>query len=461
MSVRERLDRYWFEPARVRDLAWLRITIVFVLLADAMWPGTLTQQLQLARLPAEWFDPIPSLKMLMLPFGWGARPSAVDIVSAWVVCGVAGVCALVGTHTRLSLGAFALASTFLLSHFYSYGIVQHPQAAAVIVLWMLILTPSGEELSVDAMRKRVAESASSERFAPREADAMSRDARWPMRMVQWLLVIIYLSAALWKITRGRVEWLNGYTMQYYLLVDGSAHQVPLAVALAHAHWIGVATAVVTLAFELTFVMCLFFPRTTPVYLATGVGLHSGIWLLMRAPFFQLLALYAAFAEPLRESFQRWAPRALRRDPARVWTLVYDGYCPLCIRTMTQLDALDGARRLRYVDLEREWARAEELVPGVSRENMREEMAVVTPDGGVLRGFFAFREISKRLVALWPMVPVLFAPGAEWAGTRVYAWVAAHRSRRLCEGSACAAHGARSVGEGSGSTATIEFEGSAS
>jgi DCC1-like thiol-disulfide oxidoreductase len=65
-------------------------------------------------------------------------------------------------------------------------------------------------------------------------------------------------------------------------------------------------------------------------------------------------------------------------------VVYDGYCPLCIRTATQLDALDGAKRLRYVDLEREWARAAELVPGVSQEDMRAEMAEVTPEGGVSR-----------------------------------------------------------------------------
>ena len=461
MSVRERFDRYWFEPARVRDLAWLRIAIVFVLLADAMWPGTLTQQLRLTRLPAEWFDPIPPLKVLMLPFGWGARPGAAAIVVAWIVCGAAGVHALIGARTRLSLGVFAIASTFLLSHLYSYGVVQHPQAAAVIVLWMLILTPSGEALSVDAMRKRVTESARSERFVPRNADARSRDARWPMRVVQWLLVIIYLSAAVWKITRGGTEWLNGYTMQYFLLVDGSAHEVPLATALAHAHWVGVASAVVALAFELTFVSCLLFPRTTPAYLAAGVGLHAGIWLLMRALFFQLLALYVAFAEPMRESWSRWAPRVLRRDPGRVWTLVYDGHCPLCIRTMTQLDALDGARRLRYVDLEREWARAEKLVPGVSRDAMRGEVAVVTPEGRVLRGFFAFREVSKRVPALWPLVPLMFAPRAAWTGARTYAWVTAHRSRRVCEGSACAVHGARSAWKERGSAAMIEFEGSAS
>jgi predicted DCC family thiol-disulfide oxidoreductase YuxK len=460
-SVRERLDRHWFEPAHVRDLAWLRIGTVFVLLADAMWPGTLTRQLQLTRLPAEWFDPIPSLKVLMLPFGWGARPGAEAIVAAWVVCGVAGIAALVGARTRLSLGVFAIASTFLLSHFYSYGIVQHPQAAATIALWMLILTPSGEALSVDAMRTRIAESARRGRFVPGQAAAMSRDARWPLRAVQWLLATVYLSAALWKITRGRAEWLNGYTMQYYLLVDGSTHRVPLAIAFAHAHWIGIASAVITLAFELTFVVCILFPRTTPVYLATGVGVHAGIWVLMRAPFFQLLALYAAFAEPIRQWVRRWAPSGTLRAHARTWEVIYDGRCPLCIRTVTQLDVLDGARCLRYVDLEREWELAVALVSGVSRESMREEMTLVRSDGRVLRGFFAFREISRRVPALWPLAPLMFAPGSAWAGVRVYRWVAANRARRLCEGSACAVHGRRAARQGSGRAAAIEFEGSAS
>jgi predicted DCC family thiol-disulfide oxidoreductase YuxK len=461
VSLRERLDRHWFEPAPLRDLAWLRIAIVFVLLADAIWPGTLAQQLQLTRPPAEWFDPIPSLKVLMLPLGWGARPSATIVVIAWSACVVAGIAALVGARTRPWLFVFAMANTFLLSHLFSYGIVQHPQAAAMIVLWMLMLTPSGAALSVDAMRARVAESARRERFVPSEGEGTSRDARWPLRVVQWLLVILYLSAALWKLTRGGAEWLNGYTMQYYLLVDGSAHRVPLAITLAHSHWIGVASAVVTLAFELTFVACVLFPRTTPVYLATGAGLHVGIWLLMQASFFQLLALYAAFAEAIREWRWREAPSTSGRNSPRVWTVVYDGYCPLCIRTTTQLDVLDGASRLRYVDLEREWWRAAELVPGVTRDEMREEMAVVTPEGRVLRGFFAFREIARRVPLLWMLVPVMFAPGAEWAGTRVYAAVAANRARRVCEGSACAVHGPRRAGRGIGKAAVIEFEQSAS
>ncbi|MBA3833123.1 MAG: DUF393 domain-containing protein [Chthoniobacterales bacterium] len=428
MTFRERLDRYWFEPARVRDLACLRIAIVFVLLADALWPGGLAQQLRLTLLPDEWFVPIPAFKLLMLPFGWGARPGAAMIVGAWMFAGVAGICAIVGAHTRWSLTIFAAANTFLLAHFYSYGTLRHPEAAATIVLWMLIATPSGGEISVDAMRARVAESRRRERFAP-GAEVMSRDARWPLRTAQWLLVLVYLSAALSKITVGKAAWMNGYTMSYYLLLDGTGNQLPMSVALAHVHWITIAFAAVALIFELTFVVCVLWPRALPAYLTTGVGLHTGIWLFMRAPFFQLVGMYAAFAEPLRGEWRRVSGH--ERSEARVWTLVYDGYCPLCIRTMTQLDVLDGGRRLRFVDLERESARAQALVPRLSPEAMREQMAVVTPEGRVLRGFYAFREVSRRLPMLWALVPLMYAPGSEWVGTRVYAWVAANRARRLC------------------------------
>ncbi|MEP7088090.1 MAG: DCC1-like thiol-disulfide oxidoreductase family protein [Gemmatimonadota bacterium] len=465
MTLFERLDRYWFEPARVRDLSCLRIAVVFVLLADTLWPGNLDHHLLLARLPNGWFVAIPALKVLMLPFGWGARPSAMLIVGMWIVCGVAGISALIGAYTRWSLAIFAAANTLLLAHFYSYGTMRHPEAAATIVLWLLVLTPSGDELSVDSLRAGVDESRRRERFVPREIEAMSRDARWPLRLAQWLLVCVYLSAVLSKLTVGGAAWLNGYTMSYYLLFDGFGHAAPLSVALAHVHWIGVAAAATTLAFELTFVVCVLYPRTAPAYLAIGSTLHTGIWILMRAPFFQLLALYVAFAEPLREQ-RKWGVEKVRRGkhetPVRVWTLVYDGYCPLCIRTMTQLDALDGARRLRYVDLERQSALAKALLPGVSPEEMREEMVVVTPAECALRGFYAFREISRRLPALWPLVPLMFVPGSAWVGTRLYAWVAANRARRLCEGDACAVHGSHGAATSArGVGAVIDFGGSAS
>ncbi|MEO8880581.1 MAG: DCC1-like thiol-disulfide oxidoreductase family protein [Gemmatimonadaceae bacterium] len=461
MSIRERLDRYWFEPARLRDLAYLRIAVVFALLTDALWPGTLALELRRARLPAEWFTALPALKVEMLPFGWGARPGATLLVIAWIVCGVTGIGALLGAYTRLSLIVFAPVVTLLLAHVFSYGTMRHPQAAATIVLWLLILTPCGAELSIDAIRARVARSRARGRFVEVEEWARSRDARWPMRLVQWLLVSVYLSAALSKITVGKGAWLNGYTMTYDMLLDGIGHALPMTLSLAHVHWLGILIAALVLAFEATFVLCVLYPRLVLVYLAAGVAMHISIAVLMVAPFFQLMSLYAAFAEPVRTEVRRWH-RAGAGGGSRVWTLVYDGYCPLCIRTMSQLAELDGAKRLRYVDLERDAARATELLPGVSADDMREEMAVVTPDGRALRGFFAFREISRRLPVLWPLVPLMYAPGSAWAGTRLYAWVAANRARRLCEGDACAVHGSAHGGKGeTGVGSVIDFGGSAS
>lgn len=459
MSLAERVDRHWFAPARLRDLAYMRIAIVFVMLVVAMWPGGLDEQLRMTLTPSEWFVPLPALKVLLLPLGWGARPGAAFVSALWVACGAAGIAALVGAHTRVSLPVFAASATILILHLYAYGTLHHPEAAAVIMLWVHVLTPCGAELSVDAMRTRVAESEARGRFVPRGAGGESSDARWPLRLAQWLLACVYLSAGLTKVVVAGTSWLNGYTMAYYFLLDGTNHRLPVTVALAHVHWLGVACAVMALAFELTFWLCVLFPRLSPAYLAAGASLHTGIWLFMRPPFFQFIALYTAFAEPVRETLARWG---FRDASSRTWTLVYDGYCPLCIRTMTQLDELDGARRLRYVDLEREPERARELLPGVSADEMREEMAVVTPTGAALRGFFAFREISKRLPVLWPLVPVMFAPGSAWVGTRVYAWVAANRARRLCDGDACAVHGTHAdETSGGGVGPVIDFGGSAS
>jgi predicted DCC family thiol-disulfide oxidoreductase YuxK len=437
VSLLARADRYWFAPARLRDLAYMRMAIVLVLLLGVLWPGALDEQLRSATLPAEWFLSLPMLKVLLLPLGWGARPGPATLTVVWIVCGTAGLFALAGAHTRASLATFAVTSTILIVNQYTYGTVHHPEAAAVIMMWALVFTPCGAELSVDAMRARVAASRTREEFIPRGPHQLSPDARWPMRLAQWLLVCVYLSAGLSKLVVAGPAWLNGYTLSYYFLLDGVNNRLPLTLALAHLTWFGAVCATGALVFELTFVLCVLVPRLSPPYLAAGTALHTGIWLLMRPPFFQFMALYVAFAEPVRAEWRR--VRGEGREE-RVWTLVYDGYCPLCIRTMTQLDALDGARRLRYVDLERDTARARSLLPGASLEDMREEMAVVTPSGTAFRGFYAFREIARRLPALWPLVPFMFAPGAALLGTRVYAWVAANRARRLCDGDACSVHG---------------------
>jgi hypothetical protein len=49
-----------------------------------------------------------------------------------------------------------------------------------------------------------------------------------------------------------------------------------------------------LLFQATFVLPVLFPRLRWLYVPAGLALHIGIYLTMKAPFFQWIALYAVF-----------------------------------------------------------------------------------------------------------------------------------------------------------------------
>jgi len=49
-----------------------------------------------------------------------------------------------------------------------------------------------------------------------------------------------------------------------------------------------------LLFELTFFVVLIRPSLAWLYLPAGVMMHTGIYLTMKAPFFQYIALYSVF-----------------------------------------------------------------------------------------------------------------------------------------------------------------------
>jgi len=111
------------------------------------------------------------------------------------------------------------------------------------------------------------------------------------------------------------------------------------------------------------------------------------------------------------------------------SVLYDGHCDLCIRSVSALEALDIGGRLRFVDLEVPEEAA--TVPGVDRSDALSWMHVVDEAGRVWRGFFAFRRLARALPVLWPVLPVLYAPLSGRVGPRVYDAIARRRSRRGC------------------------------
>ena len=433
-SVLRALDRHFFAPERLADLALLRIACVGATLL--FFFPSLPLQLSLAQADPVLFRAIAALKVLMLPLGaWGVRPDAMLLHAVWLGTLLAGVSGLLGLYTRPSLFLFAAGDTLLIAHRYSYGELHHPDALLIIALWLLAVSPSGAALSLDALMGRVRVAAQTSHFEPRSTTPPeSPFARWPLRTVQWLLVLVYLSAGLSKLVTGGLDWFNGYTLVYYFAADGLQWGSRLAPGLARQPEIASLLSIGAVAFELTFVLAVLVPRLAPAYLLWGIAMHGFIYAVQRAPFFQYYFLYVAFAESLRQGLQPWLPRAAGAR-ARA-TMLYDGRCSLCIRTMTILDALDSRHRLAYLDVETDPGRLAALGPAVTPEDARGAMHIVMQDGRVHRGFFAFRELARILPPLWPALPLLYLPFSATIGPRVYGLIARHRTRNVCTPETC-------------------------
>lgn len=107
------------------------------------------------------------------------------------------------------------------------------------------------------------------------------------------------------------------------------------------------------------------------------------------------------------------------------TILYDGQCALCQRSVRILRPLDWLHRLNFADA-RDPANIPLTDPPLQPERLMEEMHAVTPAGRVYHGFRAFRCIAWRLPLLWLIAPFLYIPGVPALGQRVYLWVARNR-----------------------------------
>lgn len=117
--------------------------------------------------------------------------------------------------------------------------------------------------------------------------------------------------------------------------------------------------------------------------------------------------------------------------AEPWVFYYDGECGFCICWVHRLERLDRAGRVS-------WAAFQSLDSpprGIGWEDLKRSAYLDTDPrtgaAGLHEGFFAFRQLTRRIPALFPLAPVLWLPGMAWLGSRVYRWVANNRYRLSC------------------------------
>ena len=212
-------NRYWFRCGFLINLAICRIVCVaaqlcLLILRDVY---NYNRLLELSLLSGSLYKPLPILRVFTAPLGLNQPLSYETLLAIYAITVAAGLLALIGYKTNLSLLMFALGNILMQAFSYSFGDLHHSEALMIITLSLLAVSPAGKVLSIDHLKGRVRENTRLRRLRLfNEMDKKSAFARWPLTLVQYMFALIYLDAAVHKLSKTGLDWMNGYTLQYYL-----------------------------------------------------------------------------------------------------------------------------------------------------------------------------------------------------------------------------------------------------
>ncbi len=132
------------------------------------------------------------------------------------------------------------------------------------------------------------------------------------------------------------------------------------------------------------------------------------------------------------------------------TVLYDGHCAFCTRSVRQLEKFDGKGRLKFVSIHDPLV--QEKYPDLKLEQLMQQMYVI-PDRTQARfgGAAALRYLSRRLPRLWIFAPLLHLPFSLPFWQFCYRQIAKRRYRLAsdtvsCENGNCDLHYPKSKSE---------------
>lgn len=125
------------------------------------------------------------------------------------------------------------------------------------------------------------------------------------------------------------------------------------------------------------------------------------------------------------------------DETSGYTLIFDGDCGICRRSVDWVRKVDRDGRIEPVPYQA--SSVEERFPGIPRSDMESAMQLVASDGRRWQGARAAEELL-RLVPGWSLLAPFFrVPGVRWVAGHVYRAVARNRRHLGC-GEHCALPG---------------------
>jgi predicted DCC family thiol-disulfide oxidoreductase YuxK len=415
--------RRFVGEATAGSLGAIRMWICAILLISTAWEDLSS----FALLPGELREPMGVMRIFsVLPIGYETLISSEK--GLWLfqcLTELALVLGMIGWHTRVVIPLAAFCVFLLNGILREYSGFWHQNLIPIYALAVLSFSPCGDGWSVDRLRKIYQGSSVPE---PEQASPVYGWSRY----VCWVAIALpYLEAGLSKLRAAGVSWTDATNMRN-LLFEQTLYprkgEWGLSLYLAPApDIVFVLLGIAAISGELFFVLVLFSRAARKILPAITLLMHVGIVFLQNIVFFDLILLQFVFYDftKVRRKLAQWL------GSGRPIEVLYDDFCPRCLRTVRLLHGLDLFSRMEFHGIRRmdltEYNRSHAL--NLTSEALQKQMYVIS-NGRPYVGFFAYRVIALAVPMLWPLVPWLFLPGVPSLGASLYGYFARQRLAAL-------------------------------
>ncbi len=231
--------------------------------------------------------------------GWFVKYAPIDSTLAHftqAACVCVALLTMFGVYTRPALLVLTVTTFYLFALAQLGGTVTHDMH----LVWfaaILAASPCDDALSYDT-RRRGGSWLALER-PPHEAYA------WPLLMVWLSLGVIYFFPGFYKLRESGLDWALGSNLENQMHWKWRQYEWLPVWRIDHAPWLLHVSALLVIAFELSFGALALVGRRARVAIAcAGLAFHVATDLFMRIPFISLWACYVALIDWSRVA--RWA-----------------------------------------------------------------------------------------------------------------------------------------------------------
>lgn len=380
-------------------------------------------------------------------FDWISTPE--PVVLLWTVFMLCLFFMMLGIHSRL----MTVLSVVLLASFHERNlqIINAGDTLFQIMGWILMISPRVDAFSLDRLRHQYHTWMKTGKLLPPIQSSI-----WAYRLLLWQLIVLYLMSG-WAKLHGHM-WSAGTAIastfhhtDYFRFPKIVADYLTVFSPFFSRFWLLYAPlwGLLLIPKSVWKYFPTFFRRHSLkrwlllggafVHACIGFFMDVGAWgIVMQVGFIGVL-LDEDF-EAMRSVFNlRWRRKysvtfGAKQNQCPAITVLYDGSCRLCRRSIFVLMMLDHLHRLQFIDFRRPTLR-KKYASDISLSHLNSALHIRFPDRKTFAGFDAFRKLASNLPLLWILVPILYSPFANYLGSKLYSRISA--SRGACSSGSCA------------------------